>query len=340
MEEAEAKIQGVIEVLEFSRAKLNTDERMQVPDNEDYGIQRHDYKSIAFPNNENIELGQLNLSNEIEIMRKALAIDITLKFKTSVKLTNTRSRRFAPLTSRGSQQYHQLLMHNPQQQLLLLQAQAQGNLTPLGIQLKGKPMESTQETISGETPNLGFGYNCNLVACEAIRVVGAGDVDFNSVSYCKRWKGKEEPRLFHHSDEMLDLEINIYEEVTRYNETRFGSSSILIKESKKFERLKKVRRNVDMEEKLGLFDEESGRRVIRCCSRGFEEWRSLWINGSQPSNRPFWACVVHPEVGHDDSHKHNGSTTIGTMRALRRLYNRRIFYYQNFFKGVGKKKGC
>eukprot|EP01018_Ginkgo_biloba_P011342 Gb_31475 [translate_table: standard] len=166
----------------------------------------------------------------------------------------------------------------------------------LGVQLKGEPMESTQETISGETPNLACGYKCNLVAFEAIeRSVGAGDVDFNPVSYCKQWKGKEEPSLFHHGyrpfnslnswdnvkgkwdcenccpgpsepvksqpsmpvfshcmpismynnggrlnnniltpssgdrDDISDLEIDIYEDVTRYNETRCGSSSILVK---------------------------------------------------------------------------------------------------------------
>eukprot|EP01018_Ginkgo_biloba_P025600 Gb_06565 [translate_table: standard] len=164
-------------------------------------------------------------------------------------------------TSRGSQQDHQLQMLNLHQQQLMLKAQSQGSITPLDVQLKGKPMESTQETILGKTPNLVSGYDYNLVTFEAKKSgIGAGDMDFNSVSNCKQWKGKEEPSLSHHSNEITDLEINIYEDVTRYNETRCDSRNAMIK----------------------------GDPLL---FKQFEEWRRFQINRNKPSNPLFWAFL-------------------------------------------------
>eukprot|EP01018_Ginkgo_biloba_P026338 Gb_24677 [translate_table: standard] len=46
---------------------------LQVPDNEDDGIQRPDYKSVSYPDNGNVESEQLDLSKEMEIARKVLS---------------------------------------------------------------------------------------------------------------------------------------------------------------------------------------------------------------------------------------------------------------------------
>eukprot|EP01018_Ginkgo_biloba_P037921 Gb_05988 [translate_table: standard] len=138
---------------------------------------------------------------------------------------------------------------------------AQGNITPLNVQLKGKLVESTQETMSRRTPSLVSSYDYNFVTFEEKKSgIGAGDMDFNLVSYCKQWKGKEEPNLSHHSDEITDLEINIYEDVTRYYETRYGSRNTMRKVSKKFKHLNKNGRNADRNEKTRFLDEKIKRK--------------------------------------------------------------------------------
>eukprot|EP01018_Ginkgo_biloba_P040078 Gb_10371 [translate_table: standard] len=65
--------------------------------------------------------------------------------------------------------------------------------------LEGEELEYQETRKRDAKKEITEDQTCKLVKYDQEEgVVSVGDVDFNSFSYCKQWKGKEDPNLLHH----------------------------------------------------------------------------------------------------------------------------------------------